>query len=189
MHGGRRPYRRRSGPNGGVMDDRNKELLRRTTAEKKVGTRANREKAREIIVRFVRDNPRMTYQEVSEVFGLHPVYLNRIALQRGARRGSGRRPSSWAKRLTAVAAETWAASRADVYDAIDSEREYQGSLPRNDVKNQTPMEHLAIIERVVGDMKDAWYDNPGQPPMDYMRKIAAVAVRCMEQHGAPRRAA
>lgn len=78
-------------------------------------------------------------------------------------------------------------SREDVYDAIDGERAYQDGLARNDVKQQTPMEHLAIIDRIVSDMKDCWYDRPGQPSMDFMRKIAGTAVRCMEQHGAPRR--
>ena len=75
--------------------------------------------------------------------------------------------------------------RNGVYDAIDSERTYQDNLARNDVKEQTPMEHLSIIRRICRDMEDAWYDKSGQPSMDYMRKIAGVAVRCMEQHGAP----
>lgn len=79
------------------------------------------------------------------------------------------------------------ATRAAVYDAIDSERNYQDNLARNDVKQQRPMEHLAIIQRICRDMEDAWYDKPGQPRMDFMRKIAGVAVRCMEQHDAPRR--
>lgn len=77
--------------------------------------------------------------------------------------------------------------REDVYAAIDTERAYQENLPRNTVKEQTPMEHLTIIRRICRDMEDEWYDSPGQPPMDYMRKIAGVAVRCMEQHGAPPR--
>lgn len=79
------------------------------------------------------------------------------------------------------------ATREEVYVAIDSERDYQETLPRNDVKKQTPMEHLAIIRRICRDLEDAWYDTAGQPPLDYMRKIAGVAVRCMEQHGAPLR--
>lgn len=79
-------------------------------------------------------------------------------------------------------------NRTEVYAAIDSERQYQQQLARNDVKEQNPMEHLAIIRRICRDMEDHWYDKPGQPPMDYMRKIAGVAVRCMEQHGAPLRA-
>lgn len=74
-----------------------------------------------------------------------------------------------------------------VYRAIDSERDYQEKLDRNEVKNQNPMEHLAIIHKLCRYMEDVWYDRPGQPPMDIMRKIAAVAVRCMEQHGAPPR--
>ena len=74
-------------------------------------------------------------------------------------------------------------NREEVYKAIDSERDYQTQLTRNEVKNQTPMEYLAIISRIVRDMEDSWYDKPGQPSMDYMRKIAATAVRAMEQHG------
>ena len=79
------------------------------------------------------------------------------------------------------------ATRNEVYAAIDSERTYQNSLPRHIVKDQRPMEALAVISRIVRDMEDAWYDLPGQPPMDFMRKIAGVAVWCMEYYGAPRR--
>jgi hypothetical protein len=75
--------------------------------------------------------------------------------------------------------------RSEVYKAIDSERDYQDALARNDVKEQTPMEHLAIIQEICQRMQAHWYDVAGQPPMDFMRKIAATAVRCMEQHGAP----
>lgn len=73
--------------------------------------------------------------------------------------------------------------RSTVYAAIDTEREYQNSLARNQVKNQTPLEQLAMIRRIARDMEDEFYDQPGQPSMDYMRKIAAVAVRCMEENG------
>jgi hypothetical protein len=79
------------------------------------------------------------------------------------------------------------ATRQEVFAAIDSEREYQTKLKRNKVKRQTQMEHLAIIRRICRDLEDAWYDTAGQPPLDYMRKIAGVAVRCMEEHGAPHR--
>lgn len=77
--------------------------------------------------------------------------------------------------------------RADAFAAIDSERAYQDSLERNTEKVQAPLEHLTIIKRIVRDMEDAWYDLPGKADMNYMRKIAAVAVRAMEQHGAPLR--
>jgi len=74
-----------------------------------------------------------------------------------------------------------------VYKAIDSERNYQNNLERNALKEQAPLEHLSLIKRVVRDMEDAFYDKPGQPSMDYMRKIAGIAVRCMEQHGVANR--
>jgi len=79
------------------------------------------------------------------------------------------------------------ATRTEVYAAIDSERTYQENLIRHTVRNQTQMEHLAIIRRIVRDLEDQWYDTSGQPPLDYMRKIAAVAVSCMERYGAPHR--
>lgn len=49
------------------------------------------------------------------------------------------------------------------------------------------MEHLAIIRRICCDLEDVWYETASQPPLDFMRKIAGVAVRAMEQHGAPTR--
>ena len=78
-----------------------------------------------------------------------------------------------------------AVSRQDVYTAIDTERAYQEALPRNTEKTQVPLEHLTIIKRIVRDMEDSWYDKPGKADMNFMRKIAGVAVRAMEQHGAP----
>src|SRR5690242_12266487 len=45
-------------------------------------------------------------------------------------------------------------TRDEVYAAIDSERAYQRSLERNAVKDQRPMEHLAIITRLCQDMND-----------------------------------
>lgn len=79
------------------------------------------------------------------------------------------------------------ARRSDVYYAIDSERDYQAQLVRNDLKHQSPMEALGIIEEICARMRAAFYDNVGQPSMDYVRKIAGVAVRTMEDHGAPQR--
>jgi hypothetical protein len=78
-------------------------------------------------------------------------------------------------------------SRQEVYEAIDSERNYQESLVRNDVTDQRPLEQLALIEHVIAKLKADWYNNPGQADMNYFRKIAGIAVRCMEQHGAPTR--
>jgi hypothetical protein len=84
------------------------------------------------------------------------------------------------------------ATRAEVYAAIDSEREYQDSLSRNIVNKEgdptfSPMTNLCIIDELCAQMKAEFYKNPGHPPMDYMRKIAATATRTMEAFGAPER--
>lgn len=83
--------------------------------------------------------------------------------------------------------------RHAAYKAIDSERDYQDALARNVVNREgdqtfSPMTNLAIIEEMCARMKSEFYDNPGHPPLDYMRKIAATAVRTMETFGAPVRA-
>lgn len=77
--------------------------------------------------------------------------------------------------------------RNEVFRAIDSERDYQEALSRNTKKLQEPLEHLAVIRRICRDMEDSWYNVPGEADMNFMRKIAGVAVRAMEQHGAPYR--
>jgi len=75
------------------MDEKYRALLRQTAdvVQTKIVTRANRARAKAVIVEFVKANPQMTYGEVAGVFGLHPVTVNRIALEAGERRGSGRR--------------------------------------------------------------------------------------------------
>ena len=75
------------------MDEKYKALLRQTAdvIQTKIVTRANRAKAHAVIVEFVKLNPQLTYGEIARTFGLHPVTVNRIALQAGQRRGSCRR--------------------------------------------------------------------------------------------------
>jgi hypothetical protein len=79
------------------------------------------------------------------------------------------------------------ATRTEVYAAIDSERAYQATLERNQIKVQRPMEQLALISKLVRDAEDHWYSKAGELPMDFARKIGAMAVRMMEEHGAPMR--
>lgn len=79
------------------------------------------------------------------------------------------------------------ATRQDVFDAISSEREYQEQLPRIAVHDQRPLEQAALIRHLLTEMDLHWYTTPGEIPMSFFRKIAAIAVRCMEQHGAPQR--
>lgn len=88
--------------------------------------------------------------------------------------------------------------RSAAYRAIDSERDYQDHLKRD--RAEFPTDGTRSIRHSVGDfvtmmqfyqteLVAAWTKNPGDgPTLDTMRKIAGIAVNCMEQHGAPRRA-
>lgn len=84
------------------------------------------------------------------------------------------------------------ASRADVYAAIDSERAYQNSLggDRREPReiNHSVGDYLTMLRFYVTKADQAWTDNPGtDAAMNVIRKIAGIAVRAMEEHGAPRR--
>lgn len=86
------------------------------------------------------------------------------------------------------------ATRQEVYAAIDSERDYQMNLSRKGIptqmsKGETPhaMAQVSVIRKIIRDFEDAYYNNSGYPDMNFMRKIAGVAVRSMEAHGAPKR--
>lgn len=86
------------------------------------------------------------------------------------------------------------ANRSDVYAAIDSERDYQSRLQRNGQATQISQgkgRHWAMdlvtIDEIIQHIKTYAYNNAGDPPMDYFRKLAAVAVHTMETYGAPKR--
>lgn len=86
-------------------------------------------------------------------------------------------------------------TRQEVYQAIDSEREYQSRLKRDGKETNLAKgwgRHWAMdlitIEEIIQRLKAHGYDHVGTPPMDYFRKIAAVAVYTMENNGAPLRA-
>jgi hypothetical protein len=81
--------------------------------------------------------------------------------------------------------QTRSGAREAAYAALDSERDYQDHLERNQIKQQQPMEQLALIRKIVRDAEDHWYAQPGQLPMDFARKIGGVAVRMLEEHGSP----
>jgi hypothetical protein len=83
--------------------------------------------------------------------------------------------------------------RSSVYQAIDGERDYQDEMQvgpdgRTDGRDKSVGDHLTLI-RVYSAKADAAYsENPGDlPAIHEIRKIAALAVRCMEDHGAPAR--
>lgn len=84
--------------------------------------------------------------------------------------------------------------RSEVYAAIDSERAYQDAQKGNAVsdlpRTYSTAEWLNVIATYVRKAQDAWsgpHPTGREESLQVMRKIAALAVVCMEQNGAPRR--
>lgn len=84
------------------------------------------------------------------------------------------------------------ATRAEVYAAIDSEREYQNALGpdrRAASENRFSVGDWLVMMKVYVDKAlVAWTDNPGtDAAMNAIRKVSAIGVAAMEEHGAPKR--
>lgn len=88
--------------------------------------------------------------------------------------------------------------REDVYKLIDGERDYQDKKwPGNGAPlPMPPSDELRLIRLILSQSDATWYvtldkevDGVKVNPADLeaMRKIAAIAVRCMEKFGAPSR--
>lgn len=85
-------------------------------------------------------------------------------------------------------------TRDDVYRLIDGERDYQDSLgPDRREPSELPHsvgDYLVMLDTYLRKAKDGWTNNPGvTPALEQIRKVAAIAVHCMEDHGAPPRKA
>ena len=85
--------------------------------------------------------------------------------------------------------------RSDVYRLIDGEREYQENLgrARHEPGKQRRVlemgEYITMIGFLVSEARREWSTkSKGGDTPAIMRKIAASAVRFMENHGAPARA-
>lgn len=81
--------------------------------------------------------------------------------------------------------------RVQVFELIDSERSYQDSLSpdRTDGHQHSVGEELVLMDVYLRRALDAWVDNAGDASaLNEIRKVAAIAVRCIENHGAPNRA-
>jgi len=86
------------------------------------------------------------------------------------------------------------ATREQVYIAIDSEREFQDFHWQNpdgsgDPNPLTVGENLLLIEEYIERARSEWSkeSRPEVRTLNMIRKIAGIAVRCMEEHGAPHR--
>jgi len=80
------------------------------------------------------------------------------------------------------------ATRAEVFAAIESERRYQDKVWPEGAPSVG--DSILLVEEYALKARAAWATEaaPEMEALDIMRKIAGIAVRCMEVHGAPQRA-
>ena len=87
-------------------------------------------------------------------------------------------------------------SRDQVYAAIDQERDYQDNVVKTDPKRfnanstfpHSVGDYLTLLSTYLRKAQDDWSLNAGvEASLHQVRKIAAIAVHCMEDHGAPLR--
>lgn len=86
-------------------------------------------------------------------------------------------------------------TRKDVFDAIDSERDYQdakkGNAARGMVSDNRELGSLILfMDTYVRKAKDAFsgpHPDGFHNALHEVRKVAALAVLAMELHGAPKR--
>ena len=85
------------------------------------------------------------------------------------------------------------ATREAVYREIDSERDYQDNLwPGRGVgepNHLTVGEFVLLLEEYILKARAEWTveSKPEVNTLDIVRKVAGIAVNCMEQNGAPMR--
>jgi len=83
--------------------------------------------------------------------------------------------------------------RKQVYERIDGERDYQDkhcAEENFDVDKRAISSHILTLELYLDKCKQVWGRTSNakpDPTMDVMRKVAAIAVRCLEEWGCPER--
>lgn len=81
------------------------------------------------------------------------------------------------------------ASRTAVYAAIDEERDYQDDFTLQadpSAPTFTTGDYITMLSHYANQLPTDWALNPGTAPAKVlcdMRKIAAIAVQCLEVHG------
>jgi hypothetical protein len=91
------------------------------------------------------------------------------------------------------------ATREEVYQAIDGERDYQQAMASNAHGDPTndrtkSLEEFALYiqdytTELVHQLARTWGPDAYAKPLDTLRKVAALAVAAMEVWGAPKRTA
>jgi hypothetical protein len=76
-----------------------------------------------------------------------------------------------------------------LFSELDYQDDQRGNAKRHDGQPaMTPGEHLLCIEKCLRDATDAWYrPDGGRSCLPFVRKIAALGIACMREHGAPYR--
>lgn len=76
--------------------------------------------------------------------------------------------------------------RSQVYKAIDSERDFQERRWTRPAHNHSATEYLVYIDHYVRKAMEAVSTEDGEASaLPCLRKIAALAVSAMEEHGVP----
>ena len=88
-------------------------------------------------------------------------------------------------------------ARIDAFDAINSERDYQDRLFSNIVYPHTGVrreatdrsldEFILYIKQYADEAGALTTHGDEEDALNFVRKVAALCVGCMEKHGAPRR--
>jgi len=84
-------------------------------------------------------------------------------------------------------------ARKIAYAAIDGERDYQDAMKvgpdgRTDGRQKSVGDYLTLIRTYSNKADAAYAGRPGDTPaLHEIRKIAAIAVQCLEVHGSPLR--
>ena len=82
-------------------------------------------------------------------------------------------------------------NRQEVYEAIDSERDYQNQKWGS--PNQRPKQvgsWLTLMRAILAKAEAEWAVSDGDnEALEIIRKFTAVGVACMEQHGVQKRKA
>ena len=74
--------------------------------------------------------------------------------------------------------------RSGVYLLIDEERNYQDKVEWDHQGKPTVEAEILMIEEYVAKARQAWVTSDGdKPSLHELRKVAAMAIRCLENHG------
>lgn len=83
------------------------------------------------------------------------------------------------------------ATREEVYKAIDGEREYQDSFIEKDpsrfddsLPDHSTGDYIVMLTTYIREAQENWTRSGGdEKALHSIRKIAGIAVHCMEDHG------